>query len=189
MRMMADVTALAMASDAMPIATIMTDSEANGDSAYAPRVSYASDFVGLSGQKINYHSTALDTHFDIVHAASATNIQSVEEWFAYTRLSMNIAQRLAAKLDSMPVEPNGNTPLDNSILLIGCAHSHSYDHKTHNIPTILLGGKKFNMHQGQSVNLPWNTDMGDFYYTMLQAMQVPGTSFNGHSTLLSGLFG
>lgn len=189
MRMMADVTALAMASDAMPIATIMSDSEANGDAAYASRVSYASDFVGLSGKKVTYHANSLDTHFDITHAAGADNTQAVEEWFAYTRLSMNIALRLAAKLDSMPAEPNGNTPLDNSILQIGCAHAHAADHKTHNIPTILLGGKKFGMHQGQAINLPFNTDMGDFYYTMLQAMQVPGASFNGRNKILTGLFG
>lgn len=190
MRMMVDVTALAMASDAMPIATIMTDTEANGESAYSARVAYASDFVGLGGQKISYHSSALDTHFDIVHAATdESNVQAIEEWFAYTRVLMNLAQRLALKLDSMPVEPNGNTPLDNSILLIGAAHSHSADHKTHCLPTILLGGKNLQMHQGQHVAFPMNTDMGNFYYTMLSAMQVAGTDFNGNSTVLPGLFG
>jgi len=54
---------------------------------------------------------------------------------------------------------------------------------------ILLGGKKFNMHQGQYLQVPMNTDLGNFYYTMLQAMQVPGTDFNGNRTSLPGLFG
>ncbi|HXK17307.1 MAG TPA: DUF1552 domain-containing protein, partial [Polyangiaceae bacterium] len=189
LRMMVDVVALAMASDAMPIATIMTDTEAHGDPAYAARVAYASDFMGVNGNKVTYSSSSLDTHTDITHAAFAPRTQIVEEWFAYTRVLMYVAQRLALKLDSFPVEPNGNTPLDNSLLQIGCCHSHATDHTTHNLPVILLGGKKLNMHQGQYVQVPMNTDLGNFYYTMLHAMQVPGTDFNGNSTLLSGLFG
>jgi hypothetical protein len=188
-RMMADVVALALASDGMPIATIMTDWEADGDPNYAARVAYASDFVGISGQKVTYSSSSLDTHFDITHQAFAGATQIVEEWFAYTRLTMYVAQRLAQKLDSFPVEPNGNTPLDNSILQICCAHAHAALHLTHNLPVILLGGKKVKMHQGQYVQFPMNTDIGNFYYTMLQAMQVPATDFNGNTTLLSGAFG
>ena len=57
------------------------------------------------------------------------------------------------------------------------------------LPVILLGGKKFNMHQGQYMQVPFNTDIANFYYTMLKAMQVPGTDFNGSSTSLPGLFG
>jgi hypothetical protein len=154
LRMMVDVVALAMASDAMPIATVMTDTEAHGDPAYAARVAYASDFVGISGNKVTYSSNSLDTHTDIIHAAFVSNIQIVEEWFAYTRVLMYVAQRLALKLDSFPAEPNGNTPLDNSILQIGACHSHATDHTTHNLPVILLGGKKFNMHQGQYLQVP-----------------------------------
>jgi hypothetical protein len=189
LRMMVDVVALAMASDAMPIATVMTDTEAHGDPAYAARVAYASDFLGIKGSKVTYSSSSLDTHTDITHQAFVSNLQIVEEWFAYTRVLMYVAQRLALKLDSFPVEPNGNTPLDNSILQIGACHSHATDHTTHNLPVILLGGKKLNMHQGQYVQVPMNTDLGNFYYTMLQAMQVPGADFNGNSTLLPGLFG
>ena len=189
LRMMVDVVALAMASDATPIATIMTDTEAHGDPAYAARVAYASDFIGIGGNKVTYSSNSLDTHTDITHAAFVSNLQVVEEWFAYTRVLMYVAQRLAQKLDSFPVEPNGNTPLDNSILQIGACHSHATDHTTHNLPMILLGGKKFNMHQGQYLQVPMNTDLGNFYYTMLQAMQVPGTDFNGHKISLPGLFG
>ena len=189
LRMMADIVALAMASDAMPIATLMTDSERNGDPAYAARVAYGSDFVGINGTKVTYSSNSLDTHFDITHQAFVSAPQIIEEWFAYTRLMMYVAQRLAVKLDSFPAEPNGNTPLDNSILQIGCCHSHATDHTTHNLPVILLGGKKFKMHQGQYLQVPMNTDLGDFYYTMAQAMQVPGTDFNGHNNSLPGLFG
>ncbi len=188
LRMMVDVVALAMASDAMPIATIMTDIEATRDP-YASRVEYASDFIGISGKKVTYSSNSLDTHFDITHKAVASATQTVEEWFAYTRVLMLVAQRLALKLDAFPAEPNGNTPLDNSLLQIGCAHSHAYDHTTHNLPVILLGGKNLQMRQGQYVQVPNNTDIGDFYYTMLQAMQVPGTDFNGSRTSLPGLFG
>ncbi|HXI59630.1 MAG TPA: DUF1552 domain-containing protein, partial [Polyangia bacterium] len=189
LRMMVDVVALAMASDAMPIATIMTDTEAGGVPAYAARVAYASDFVGVSGNKVTYSSGSLNTHTDITHAAFVARTQIVEEWFAYTRVLMYVAQRLATKLDSFPAEPNGNTPLDNAILQIGACHSHATDHTTHNLPVILLGGKKFNMRQGQYLQVPMNTDLGNFYYTMLQAMQVPGTDFNGNKTSLPGLFG
>ncbi len=79
-RMMVDVAALAMASDAMPIATIMTDTEAHGDPAYAARVAYASDFVGINGQKVTYSSNSLDTHTDITHAAFASNTPSPRSW-------------------------------------------------------------------------------------------------------------
>ncbi|RYZ61214.1 MAG: DUF1552 domain-containing protein, partial [Proteobacteria bacterium] len=176
MRMIMDVTALAMASDAMPIASIMTDMEASGNSGYQKRVSAQSDYVDASGRKVEYHGP-IDTHFDITHNSdpnfsaydSKIVLQAIEEWFAYTRMNMNLLKRLASKLDSMPVEPNGNTPLDNSLILAGCAHAHSQSHCTHNLPTFLLGGKKFGLKQGQHIQFPMRTHLGRLYFTMVKA--------------------
>jgi len=188
-RMMIDVIALALSSDTMPIATHMFDNEVNGSVAFWDRVQYYSDFVGVGGQKINLDASIVDLHDPIIHQAWNGNVDKIEQYIAASRLSMTFVQRLFQKMSSMPAEPNGNTPLDNSMILVGCGLADGSGHFYHNLPVILGGGKKFGLKQGQHVAFPGNTGLGDFYYTMMQAMGVPATSFNGSSSILSGIFG
>lgn len=188
MNLMIDVIALATASGAMPIASLMTDNEANNDP-YAARVDYNSNFIGLSGKKVAYHSATEGTHFDIAHMeADGSNTQAVEEHIAYSQMNIVFVQRLMQKLAAMPVEPNGMTPLDNTLILAGSCHSDSGHHNTHNLPVLLAGGKKYGLNQGQHIAFPMFSDIGDLYYTIAKAMGVAGSSFNGHSRLLTGVF-
>lgn len=188
MNLMVDVIALAVGSGAMPVASLMTDVEAGNDP-YAARVSYLSNFIGLSGKKVAYHAETIGTHFDIAHVeADGANTQAVEEHIAYSQMNITFVQRLMQKLNSMPVEPNGMTPLDNTLILAGCCHSDSGHHNTHNLPILLAGGNKFGLNQGQHVAFPMFGDVGDLYYTISKAMGIAGTSFNGHSKLLAGVF-
>jgi hypothetical protein len=84
---------------------------------------------------------------------------------------------------------NGMTPLDNSTILIGAALADGSGHYYHNIPTIIAGGKKIGIKQGQHIAFPGNTGLGDFYYTMMKSMGVSTSGFNGNSKILSGIFG
>lgn len=187
LNMMVDVIALAIASGAMPIASLMTNVESSDGGWAAAGVSYLSNYVGINGNKVAYHSSSLDTHFDITHV-EYNSTQAIEEHIAYTQMNVSFAQRLIQKLNSMPVEPNGFTPLDNTVVLLGSAHANSGDHDTHNLPILVAGGKRYGMAQGQHIAFPVVTDIGDFYYTMAKAMNVAGASFNGHSTVLPGVF-
>lgn len=187
LNMMVDVVALAISSGAMPIATLMTAVEADACSYAYAGVDYLSTYVGINGTKVKYHSSGLSTHFDIAHI-EGDSTQAIEEHIAYAQMNMSFVKRLVENLNSMPVEPNGLTPLDNTIILAGAAHANSRDHDTHNLPTLLAGGKGFGLNQGQHIAFPMVTDMGDFYYTMAKAMGVAGTSFNGHNKVLPGVF-
>jgi hypothetical protein len=184
-----DVVALAVSSGAMPVASLMTASEAaaiSGASA-AAAVSYLSTYVGIGGQRVQYHASNLDTHFDIAHMEGSST-QAIEEHIAYSQLSSTFLARLLNKLDSMPVEPNGLTPLDNTVVLAGACHASSGMHDTHNLPIVVAGGKRYKMTNGQHVAFPMNTDLGDLYFTMAKTMGVAGASFNGHSNVVPGLF-
>ncbi len=190
LNMMVDVVALAVASGTMPIATLMLDSDATGDARIGSSVSYMSNYIGINGKRAVYHNSTLDTHNGITHVENgSSNVQAIEEHIAYTQFCMSFTKRLIQTLDSMPVEPNGFTPLDNTLILSGSCQSNPYHHSTHNLPTLLAGGKRYGMNQGKHLVFPMKTDIGNLYYSMMRAMGVPGTSFNGNSTVLSGIFG
>jgi hypothetical protein len=192
LNMFADIIALAISSGIMPVASIMTSREADGGpNRWYAGVDYLSSFVGIDGKKVKFSSPGADFHdstHNSVHYQEA-GVKNIEMHIAYSQMNMCFVQRLLQKLNSMPLEPNGMSPLDNSVILVGSCHAHPGDHNTHNLPTLLAGGKKFNMKQGQHIAFPLNTDIGDLYYTIAKAMGVAGSSFNGHSTVLNGVFG
>jgi len=187
LNMMVDVIALAVASGAMPIASLMTSREADACSYASAGVSFLSTFVGVNGQKVNYRSSGLNTHNDVSHQMRSS-LTAIEEHIAYTQMNFHFVKRLVQTLDAMPLEPNGLTPLDNTIVLAGACHANSGDHSTHNLMTILAGGKRYGMVQGRHVAFPQKTDIGDFYFTMAKAMGVTATSFNGRNQNLAGVF-
>ncbi len=189
LNLLVDVLALAVSSGAMPIATLMTSSEAGDGGNAAAAVDAQSDFIGIDGQRVKYHVDPLDTHNGITHVESDTNTQATEEHIAYTQMNIGFAKRLIGKLASMPAEPNGYTPLDNTVVLVGAAHCHAAWHATFNLPTLLAGGKRFGLNQGRHVAMPMFTDIGDLHFTMAKAMGVALPSFNGRSTRLNGIFG
>lgn len=189
LNMMVDIIVLAVSSGAMPIASLMTCTEA----LYAidsSRVAFLSNYIGINGTKVTYHDGSLDTHFDIAHKNSNIgNIQAIEEHIAYAQSNITYVKRLIEKLSSLPAQPNGYSPLDNTLILVGACHAHSGMHNTHNLPTLLAGGKSFGLNQGQHLKFPVSTDIGNLYYTINKAMGVSGSSFNGHSSSLDGIFG
>jgi hypothetical protein len=192
LNLMVDVIALAVSSGVMPIASLMTAIESSsiaGGSA-AAAVDYLSTYVGVDGSRVRYHAPTLDTHFDVTHAQSnsTAGLRAIEEHIAYTQLGVTFLQRLIEKLDQMPLEPNGFSPLDNTIILAGAAHSDPYSHNTHNLPTLVAGGGRYRMTQGQHIAFPMLTDIGDLYYTIASAVGAAGASFNGRNTVLPGLF-
>jgi hypothetical protein len=171
----------------MPVESLMTAVEANACSYAYAGVDYQSTYVGISGQKVKYHASTLDTHFDITHVEP--NTQAIEEHIAYTQMNVGFVQRLIKNLAAMPVEPNGYSPLDNTVVLIGACHAHPGFHTTHNLPTLIAGGQSVGLNQGQHIALPMNTDIGDLHYTIANALGLAGSSFNGHSGVLPGVFG
>ena len=184
--LMVDVVALALTSGIMPVATLMTRNE-GGNETYGKAVDLHSNFLGVDGKKVKFHTPTLGIHFDITHVDS-DNAVAAAEHIAYSQVMTWFVSRLLTKMDSMPAEPNGLTPLDNSIILVGACHSHSGYHNTHNLPTLLAGGKGFGMAQGEHIQMPKNTDIGDLFYTMAKAMGVAGTSFNGRKKILPRIF-
>ncbi len=186
--LMADVIALAVATGKMPVATLMTDMEAYVDLGYSQRVKFLSNYVGINGNKVAFSRDTTDIHFEIAHVDVPSNYLEVEQHIAYSQMNTCVSQRLLEKLNSMPLEPNGFSPLDNTLVLVGACHNHSGLHGTHNLPTLLAGGKAFGLNQGRHQRFAQNTDIGNLYYTIMKAMGVSGSSFNGRSTLLSGVF-
>ena len=186
--LMVDVLVLALYSGAMPVATLMSQVEAGG-TPHAGAVDHLSQFVGIGGQKIRYRKNSTNTHFDGAHEENGgKNIVAVEEHIAYSQMLVTFINRIVTKLDSFPLEPNGLTPLDNSVILAGACHADSGQHWTKNLPTLLAGGKGFGMVQGQHIAVPQRTDIGNLHYTIANAMGVQIDSFNGHKTLLKSVF-
>lgn len=194
LEMMIDVIALAVTSGAMPIATFMSSSEADGSGWAHAGVDALATYVGINGKKVGLPA-GIDMHGEVSHveyAADRSNpasIAAIERHIAFTQMNMHFVMRLMAKLDSMmPADPGGLTELDKTIILVGAAHSDSGVHNTHNIPTLLAGGKGFGIAQGQHLAYPMNSDLGDLHYTLSKALGVPNGDFNGHKTLLPGVF-
>ena len=183
---MVDILALSLASDAMPIATLMPSNDDFEDLSYAARIAYFHDFIGADGNPVTYPTPTTDWHFDVAHHNQ--DPRKIERLFAQTRYHMHYFLRLVQKMSAMPVEPNGYTPLDNSVLQIGAGLSDSSWHTTQELPICLAGGKKFGLNQGQHVAMNANTHLSHFYYTLLTKMGTPISSFNGSSTYLDGLF-
>lgn len=189
---MVDVVALALATDKMPVATLMQGTEAYNNF-YSEFISLYGNFTSaITGKRVTFRSKTTNAHFDVAHIGTLRNgengIRAIEEFIAYSRMQMLFTKRLMEKLGSMPVEPNGMTPLDNSLILTGTCHSDAQSHNSHNVPTILAGGKKYGLKQGHHVAFPTRTDRGDFLYTMLKQLGWPGNNFNGNTRILPGIF-
>ena len=191
LNLMVDVIALAVASGAMPIASLMTNVEASDGGWASTGVDQLSTFVGLDGNRVKYTSASVDTHFDLTHAqyqGSTPVVANIEMHIAYTQMKMGFVARLANKLDSMAADINGLTPLDNTVILAGSAHANPGDHDTHNIPLLLAGGKGLRMKQGQHLAAPTNTDVAELYYSIAKQMGVNSGPFAGCSTGIPGVF-
>jgi hypothetical protein len=184
--MMIDVMALALASDAMPIATMMLDHEGYQDSTYQQRVAYASNFIGVDGGRILFPNGSTEWHLDVAHHAN--QFDCIEQCIALNQYEISYFKRLVQKMGSMPLEPNGNTPLDNSIIMSGAGLSDGSAHSSRNQPLVFAGGKKYGMQKGH-IAFPLDTNMGNLLFTLMQTMGVNNANFNGYSKKLSGIFG
>lgn len=197
---MVDVTAFALATDIMPISTIMTDIEAVSERDYAPWVNdpnIVKNFKSINGNAVKYPSGAkihTIAHFsdgqdnNQARLSAQETADNIECYIAYNIMQMSFVHRLIDKLDKLPKDPNGLTPLENSIILAGAAHGDGASHASMHIPTLIAGGKRYGFKTGIHHQVTQYTHIGNLHYTLMKKMGCNITDFNSHKSLLSGLF-
>lgn len=97
-----------------------------------------------------------------------------------------VFNRLLDRMDSV-MEANGQTMLDNSLVLWISEFGNGQNHNTSNLPVVLAGGAQGKLKGNRYLQRP-GTTTGDLYTSILNAFGIPATSFgyNGAAGLNSG---
>lgn len=192
--LMIDVIAYALATDTKPVATLLPASEPTSNNLIlTDQVAKIGGYVGIGGQVVGTVTNSSSLHTGIIHKSQRTRsgdygVPYIESYIAYNRMQMTLVKRLVDKMESFPNDPNGKKPLDNSLVYVGSCHSHGNTHNVRNLPAMLIGGSELGFKKGQHIQLPQDTDIGHFYYSIMKKMGFSNTSFNGHSNYLTSLF-
>ncbi len=158
LRLMIDLTVLALWTDSTRVATLMT---AHGFS--------RQNFSFLDGVHSDHHG--MSHHKD---QASA-----IDE---YTKVSVWYAQQVAYLLGRMKsIDEGGQSLLDHSTVYYGSGMKDGNGHKKQNLP-ILIAGRGAGFKVGHHVKIDKPTPLANLHHTLLNQFDIPVDSFNGAST-------
>jgi hypothetical protein len=153
-RMMSDLTVLALECDLTRVVTFMLGNAASTNSF---------DFIGVSG-----------AHHELSHHQDdATKIESltqINEWEIGELAYLVNRLRQTADLD-------GSSMLDNSIVFFSSEVSDGNGHFHFDLPVLLAGRGGGVITPGEHRVLPNRTPIANLYLTMLSAVGVPNTTF------------
>jgi hypothetical protein len=100
-------------------------------------------------------------------------------------------QQYAYFVQKLAETPDGEgTLLDHTITFYGSGISNSNQHDPHDLPLVVVGGRKLGLQGGRHVRYPKGTPIANFYLAMLDKLGVRVDSFGdgtGELDLLSGI--
>jgi hypothetical protein len=122
--------------------------------------------VDVPGPWANWHEMI---HSGMEDAASRATMIKVQQWYA---------SQFAYLLDRMDavVEADGNTLLDNSLVMWITEFGDASSHSTGNLPIVLAGGLGGRVQMGRHLNFN-NRTTGDLFTTFLQLFGYDDSSF------------
>ena len=103
---------------------------------------------------------------------------------------------MLSKLDNLPVESNGLSPLDNTVALFGSglngrfnsADGFSEGHRRHSIPMLIAGSGGGKLKTDQEVGLPAGTRYANLFETLLANVYcTPETKFANSTGVIESM--
>jgi hypothetical protein len=148
--MMFDLMALAFQTDLTRIVTFLVGREKSGRA-------YPEAGVPESHHSVSHHQNRPE----IMEQVARINTFHIE---LYTHL----LDRLRSMKDA-----DGNSVLENSVILYGAGMADSDGHVHHDIPMLLAGGASAGIQGGRYVRLPKGTPLTNLHLTLLDRLGVP----------------
>ena len=163
-RLMMDINALALWSDATRVTTFMFGNSVSNRS-----------FSFLDGVEGGHHSIS---H----HRGHPKRIEM------YGKINVWHSEQFAYFLDRVSAMNDGEySLLDNSILLYGSSLRDGDKHRASNLPIVLAGKGAGTLDTGQNIIYNTDTPLANLYLTLLKNMDVPVQSFADSTGELSGI--
>jgi hypothetical protein len=156
-KMMLDLSVLAMQCDVTRVVTFMLGNAGSGRNY---------DFIGVSGghHQISHHQNQQANH---------DKLTQIDVWEV---------QQLAYLLEAMDkVQEGSGTLLDNTAVFFSSEIEDGNSHAHTNLPVVLAGGLGGALPTGQHVKFASKTPLANLFVTLLGGMGVPTTKF-GNST-------
>jgi hypothetical protein len=153
-RLMMDINALALWSDATRVTTFMFGNSVSNRS-----------FSFLDGVEGSHHSIS---H----HRSHPKRIEM------YGKINQWHAEQFKYFLDRVSSMKEGDQSLlDNSMVLFGSSLRDGDMHRASNLPIVLAGGGGGSLDTGQNIIFKEDTPLANLYFTLLKTMGVPIDSF------------
>ena len=180
-RLMMDLMIMAFQSDATRVCTFMLDhGQSNRYFNFIPEVKGTwhalSHYQNASGMTEDDDGT---TSWESVEQ-KRTMYAEVVRWHHY---------QVAYLLERMKSirEPNGNSLLDNSMVLMGGAIGDGNEHDASNLPTLIAGGGGGTIRTGRYIEHKEPTDLAGIHLALMQRMGVSLDRFGSADTPYQGL--
>ena len=165
-RLMLDIMALALWSDASRVGSFMFGNAASGR-----------NFSFLEGVHGNFHS--ISHHQD-----------DPRRMKQYERINTWHIEQVGYFLDKLKSIPEGEgTLLDQSMVLFGSGLRNGNRHAEENLPILLAGGGGGKLKQGQHLIFEEETPLANLYLTMAQIMDVHLDCFADATSILPEIYG
>jgi hypothetical protein len=107
---------------------------------------------------------------------------------AQARINIHQMTMLAYFLEKLRSIPDGEgTLLDQTLILFGSGMSNSNTHSYINVPTMVVGGRTFDVNGGRHVRVPTGTPLANLQLTILQRMNLQVDRFGDSNGTISAL--
>ena len=180
-RLMMDLMIMAFQSDATRVCTFMLDhGQSNRYFNFIPEVK------GTWHALSHYQNASGMTEDD----DGTTSWESVEQkrtmYAEVVRWHHHQVAYLLERMKSIR-EPNGNSLLDNSMVLMGGAIGDGNEHDASNLPTLIAGGGGGTIRTGRYIEHKEPTDLAGIHLALMQRMGVSLDRFGSADTPYQGL--
>ena len=180
-RLMMDLMIMAFQSDATRVCTFMLDhGQSNRYFNFIPEVK------GTWHALSHYQNASGMTEDD----DGTTSWESVEQkrtmYAAVVRWHHHQVAYLLERMKSIR-EPNGNSLLDNSMVLMGGAIGDGNEHDASNLPTLIAGGGGGTIRTGRYIEHKEPTDLAGIHLALMQRMGVSLDRLGSADTSYQGL--
>lgn len=124
-----------------------------------------------------------DQHHGLSHHQD--NVEKLEKLAKINALHMQLFANFLEQLHN--TKDGDGSLLDHTLVLYGSGMSDSNKHLPYDVPTIVFGGKMFNVTPGRHVRHPKGTPLTNLQIALLDRMGVPIDSFGDSTGRLGGL--
>ena len=139
---------------------------------------------GFSRQNFTFLEGVSGDHHSISHHKE--NPELTEPYTLVSRWYVSQLVYLVEKLDSVR-ERDGETLLDNTVVLYGSALKNGNGHTTQDLPILLAGRAGGEFSPGRRIVLPDETPIANLHLTLARAMGIEADRFNNSTGAVVGL--